>query len=70
MLIDVHTHAPRYKVKPEVDPTKLGALWRPDQVASTAHTWDDYVAAMAPVDRAICFNIASDPRMGEPDDGS
>ena len=70
MLIDVHTHAPRYKVKPEVDPTKLGALWRPDQVTSNAHTWDDYVAAMTMVDRAICFNIATDPRIGEPDDGN
>ncbi len=70
MVIDVHTHAPRYKTRPEVDPTKLGALWRPDQVTSNAHTWDDFVAAMTIVDRAICFNIATDPRIGEPDDGN
>src|SRR3954451_7531412 len=36
----------------------------------TADTWDDYLAAMKDLDRAVCFNIASDPRIGEPDDGS
>jgi predicted TIM-barrel fold metal-dependent hydrolase len=28
------------------------------------------MAAMTGVDRAVCFNIASDPREGEPDEGS
>jgi len=48
---------------------QLDALWRPDQKASTAHTWADSVAATAMVDRAIVFNIASDPRGDVPDDG-
>ena len=68
-MIDVHTHTPRFRSQPEVENTTHSALWRPDQSASTAHTWDDYLAAMAGVERAICFNIASDPRQGEQDDG-
>lgn len=68
-MIDVHTHTPRWKTAPEVEDTRHSNLWRPDQSASTAHTWDEYIKAMAGVDRSICFNIASDPRLGEPDDG-
>jgi predicted TIM-barrel fold metal-dependent hydrolase len=70
LLIDIHTHTPRYRTTPEVDPTKFGAVWRPDKAASNAHSWDDYLAAMSIVDRAVCFNIASDPRSDEPDDGN
>ena len=68
-MIDVHTHTPRWKTAPEVEDTRHSNLWRPDQSASTAHTWDEYIKAMAGVDKSICFNIASDPRIGEPDDG-
>jgi hypothetical protein len=49
--------------------TELSTLYRPDQAASTAHTWDDYVRGMEPVDRAIVFNIASDPREAVPENG-
>ncbi|HEY7029896.1 MAG TPA: amidohydrolase family protein [Thermomicrobiales bacterium] len=69
MIIDVHTHTPRHRTPPPAAEQKLDALWRPDQKASTAHTWEDSVAAMAVVDRAIVFNIASDPRGDVPDDG-
>lgn len=69
MIVDVHTHTPRHRTPPAVTEQRLDALWRPDQKASTAHTWDDSVAAMAPVDRAIVFNIAADPRGDCPDDG-
>lgn len=68
MIIDVHTHTPRYRTEGPHD-AAVNALWRPDQSRSVAHTWDDHLAAMAVVDRAICFNIASDPRTGEKDDG-
>jgi uncharacterized protein len=69
MIVDVHTHAPRYRTAPAETMSELSGLWRPDQVASTAHTWDDYVKGMEPVDRAIVFNIASDPREDIPEDG-
>lgn len=69
-MFDIHTHTPRWKTRPAQENTTHSALWRPDQSASTAHTWDDYLAAMAGVSRAVCFNIASDPRLGEPDDGN
>ncbi|HEV2067395.1 MAG TPA: amidohydrolase family protein [Thermomicrobiales bacterium] len=70
MIIDVHTHTPRYREAPSAENASLNAMWRPDQARSTAHTWDDHIAALAPVDRAIVFNIASDPRQGSPDDGN
>lgn len=69
MIIDIHTHTPRHRTAPEVTERSLDAKWRPDQKASTAHTWDDHLRAMEPVDRAIVFNIASDPRGDTPDDG-
>lgn len=69
MIVDVHTHAPRHKTPPPVIESKLSGLWRPDQSASTAHTWDDYIKGVEPVDRAIVFNIASDPREAVPEDG-
>lgn len=69
VIVDVHTHTPRHRTVPPVTDQTLDALWRPDQKATTAHTWDDSIAAMAPVDRAIVFNIAADPRGDLPDDG-
>ena len=69
MIIDVHTHAPRRRTPPANPVSDLGGLWRPDRTASTAHTAVDYAEAMAPVDRAIVFNIASDPRQSPPEDG-
>ncbi len=67
MIVDVHTHAPRHKTPPPEMHSKLSGLWRPDQSASTAHTWDDYIKGVEPVDRAIVFNIASDPREAVPE---
>jgi predicted TIM-barrel fold metal-dependent hydrolase len=70
VIIDVHTHTPRHRTPPPVREQELSALWRPDQKASTAHTWEDSLAAMTVVDRAIVFNIAADPRVPfEPQDG-
>lgn len=70
MIIDVHTHTPRHREEPAVtERGQIDALWRPDQKVETIHTWDDHVRALEPVDKAIVFNIAADPREGEPDDG-
>ncbi len=67
MIIDVHTHTPRFR--DEVPPALRGAVeakWSPGQARPTVYTWAEYLAALAPVDRAIVFNIAADPRSPRP----
>lgn len=63
MIVDVHTHVPRYQTREEVGQigTPDRAPMRPDRPDATAVTWDDYLAAMAVVDRAIVFGIAAAP---------
>lgn len=65
MIIDVHTHAPRFRTRAEADaappPPETGAPMRPDRPDPSRVTWDDHVAAMGPVHRAIVFNIAAQP---------
>lgn len=62
MIIDVHTHAPRRQGSGQpADGGTVDAVYRPDKHASTAHTPDGYLTALAGVDRAIVFNIAADP---------
>lgn len=69
MIFDVHVHTPRHREPVPVSDVRLNAMWRPDQAKSPQHTWNDTLAALAPVDRAIVFNIASDPREEVVDDG-
>ena len=72
MIVDVHTHTPRHRVAPPPSTEErsgVNAMWRPDQPRSTALTWDDHLMALQPVDRAIVFNIAADPRRPFQDDG-
>jgi predicted TIM-barrel fold metal-dependent hydrolase len=59
MIIDVHTHPPRYRTREEVSEGNQAPAWRPDKGVSLAQTWDDYTEAMKPVDRSIVFKIAS-----------
>jgi predicted TIM-barrel fold metal-dependent hydrolase len=62
MIVDVHSHTPRHRVPPSAPPASTDiAPMRPDKPNLAAYTWDDYLTAMAPVDRAICFNIAAPP---------
>lgn len=67
MIVDVHSHTPRYRTRDEVPDLPVNAKWRPDKPMPTGYTWDEYLAVMAPVDRAICFNIAADPRPEMPE---
>ena len=62
MIIDVHTHTPRFRDRASMPELPVNTKGRPDKVVATGYTWDDYLAVMEPVDRAICFNIATDPR--------
>src|SRR5688500_8986336 len=74
MIVDVHTHTPRHREPP---PPATGG-WsagedrvpmRPDRPDPGTVTWADYMAAMAPVDRAIVFNIAPPPEGDVPPHG-
>jgi predicted TIM-barrel fold metal-dependent hydrolase len=67
MIVDVHTHTPRYRTRDAVPDLPVNAKWRPDKPMPTGYTWDDFLTVTAPVDRAICFNIAADPRPHMPD---
>src|SRR5919199_1454513 len=64
MIVDVHTHAPRFQTKEEALSAQLPterAPMRPDRPDPQAVTWDEYLQAMQYVDRAIVFNIAAAP---------
>jgi predicted TIM-barrel fold metal-dependent hydrolase len=69
MIVDVHTHTPRYREALSAGKEIINTKWRPDQNRSATPTWAEYMEAMAPVDRAIVFNIAADPRKEIVDDG-
>ncbi len=62
MIIDIHTHTPRDKDDVPQEDVVMNAMWRPDAAKSTRPTWKDYIEAMAPADKAVCFNMAADPR--------
>ena len=47
----------------------MNAMWRPDKARSTQHTWEDYLRDMQPVEKAIVFNMAGDPRKDYADSG-
>jgi predicted TIM-barrel fold metal-dependent hydrolase len=72
MIIDVHTHAPRFRdeVPGDVRASSINTKWNPAASRALAYTWAEFEAAMAPVDRVICFNIAQAPsgneRVNEP----
>ena len=69
VIVDVHTHTPRFR---DAVPASVGRTvetkWSPGQARPLVYTWDEYLAALEPVDRAIVFNIASDPRQVLPVD--
>ncbi len=60
MIVDVHTHSPRFEleVPAELRASKINAAWNPAGARPLVYTWAEFDAAMAPVDRAILFNIA------------
>lgn len=66
MIVDVHSHTPRYRERvPELSPARDRVALRPDRPTPRGYTWEQYVEVMRPVDRAIVFNIASDPAAPE-----
>ncbi len=63
MIIDVHTHTPRFRtgIPSTFKDKEFNATWSPGAVRPVVYTWATYEAALAEVDRAICFNIAQAP---------
>ncbi len=58
MIIDVHTHLPKYKDAIPPEEVRYNTIARPDRAVRTPVTWAEYMEAMEPVDKAIVFGIA------------
>ncbi len=69
MIVDVHTHTPRYRDPVSAADDLPNDKWRPDQVRSAKPSWAESISVLEAVDRAITFNIAADPRQEIVDDG-
>jgi predicted TIM-barrel fold metal-dependent hydrolase len=68
MIIDAHTHTPKYKGDiPEAE-IQYNTAWRPDRPVKTPVNWAEYMKAMEPVDKAIVFGIARDAIAQEGED--
>jgi predicted TIM-barrel fold metal-dependent hydrolase len=73
MIVDIHTHMPKYKDAVPPEQIHFNTVWRPDRPVQLPYSWNDYMRAMQPVDRAIVFDIASLSQPGgvdNPNDGT
>ncbi len=59
MIIDIHTHPPKYRDQVPAGYDLTPPPWRPDKTVKVNNTWADYEQAMAVVDYSIAFNIAT-----------
>jgi predicted TIM-barrel fold metal-dependent hydrolase len=57
VIVDVHTHLPTHRDRVPPSERQLNTTWRPDRVVEAAVTWQDYMQAMADVDRACVFGM-------------
>jgi len=69
VIVDVHTHLPRYKESVSPEEVRYNTVARPDRAVRTPVTWGEYLEAMEPVDKAIVFGIAR-VRRGEGTDAA
>jgi hypothetical protein len=58
MIIDAHTHTPKFEGEIPAEEIQVNTAWRPDRPVKTPVNWAEYMQAMEPVDRAIVFGIA------------
>ena len=61
VIIDVHTHPPRFRERIPDNLSIEAPPWRPDKTVSTGFTWGEYEQATSIVDYAITFGIAQYP---------
>jgi predicted TIM-barrel fold metal-dependent hydrolase len=69
MIVDAHTHTPKYEGEIPADEVRFNAAWRPDRPVKTPVNWAEYMQAMEPVDKAIVFGIARESE-GNPNDAT
>jgi hypothetical protein len=62
MIVDAHTHTPKYKDEIPEQEVFHHTVWRPDRAVKVPVNWDEYMEAMKPVDKAIVFGIAREPK--------
>jgi predicted TIM-barrel fold metal-dependent hydrolase len=73
MIVDVHTHTPKYKGEVPAEEIEYNTVWRPDRAVKVPVNWDDYMEATAAADKAIVFSIAREPEfwdLAEPNDST
>lgn len=58
MIVDIHTHTPQYKDTIPEEEIVFDTVARPDRAVKRPVNWDEYMDAMAPVDKAVVFGIA------------
>ena len=61
MIVDVHTHPPRYRDPLDDVEEEFNTVWRPDRPVKTTTCWNDYMEAQKPAEISIVFSIAVDP---------
>jgi uncharacterized protein len=62
VIIDIHTHTPKYKGTVPAEEVRYNTAWRPDRPVQIPLSWDDYMTAMQPVDKSVVFDIAGTSR--------
>ena len=68
MAVDVHTHIPTHRDSVPQDQVQYNTTMRPNHRIRMTNSFEDYVQAMAPVDRCFAFGIAPSPGSGRPSD--
>jgi len=58
MIIDAHTHTPKYKSTIPPDEVLHHTVWRPDRPVKVPVNWDEYMDTRETVDKSIVFGIA------------
>lgn len=63
MTIDIHTHTPRFAmtVPEDLRARSVNTKWNPAGGRDLVYTWAEFEEALAPVERAVVFNIAQHP---------
>ena len=69
MIIDVHTHIPTHLGAVPPDEESLNEVMRPDVSVRLNNSFEDYIRDMGPVDKAVAFGVAINPRGSEDDMG-
>lgn len=62
MIVDVHSHLPQFRHQVPEGLRQNNPAWRPDRAVESVYTWDEYMQAAAPADRAIIFPIKWHPK--------